>query len=207
VTPGGSLEVEVQVMQLLPPLGMALSCKESDKLKAWLESMLAKGGKESDGESYVQWGCLEPEAPPAKPATAQPAAPEAPQRIADMTTTQKLQLALHGDKNVRALLIRDTNKMIHTYIIQNKGITLDEVKFIAGYRQTNPEVLKTIAENREWMQNPGVALALVTNPKTPSTTATKVLPMLPVTELRRLAKSQNVPRVISTAARRLVVGD
>ena len=212
VTPGGSFEFEAQVMQLLPPVGMALSCKNLDELRAWLASMLEARADEGEnpGDAYVQWGRVELEEieePLAKPNEEPSRETPMHDRIAEMTTSAKLQLALHGDKTARTLLLRDPNKHIHAYIIQNKGITLDEVRFIAGFRQANPDVLKQIGENREWMQNPRIVAALVTNPKTPPSTATKLLSLLPVTELRRIAKSQNVPRSVSAAARKMVVGD
>ena len=203
-------------MQLLPPVGMALSCQNPGELRAWLETMLGTRGDEGEnpGEAYVQWGRPEHEQPeePLPEANAEPsddASRETPmhERIAEMTTSAKLQLALHGDKTARTLLLRDPNKHIHSYIIQNKGITVDEVRFIAGFRQANPDVLKQIGENRDWMQNPRIVAALVTNPKTPPSTATKLLPLLPITDLRRIAKSQSVPRNVSAAARRIVVGD
>lgn len=221
VTPAGSFEFEAQVMQLLPPVGMALSCTNPDELRAWLESMLAMRSDEGEnpGDAYVQWGRPATEEPdpeieieePLPEPNEEPSEDtrETPMhdRIAEMTTSAKLQLALHGDKTARTLLLRDPNKHIHAYIIQNKGITLDEVRFIAGFRQANPDVLKQIGENRDWMQNPRIVAALVTNPKTPPSTATKLLSLLPITELRRIAKSQNVPRSVSAAARRMVVGD
>ena len=127
-------------------------------------------------------------------------------RIRAMSAGEKMQLALHGDRASRLLLLKDVNKVIHTFVVQNKKITVDEVRYIAGYRQSNPDALKLISESREWMQNPGVVSALVSNPKTPPAIAMKLLDKVPLSELRRLAKSDNTPRAIQMAARKKVTG-
>src|SRR5262245_20948640 len=97
VTPGGSFQFEAQVMQLLPPVGMALACKDPAAVRAWLEGMHeARGEDESDADPYVQWGrpdSVEPDLPEPEPDREQPIH----DKIAEMTTSAKLQLALHGD--------------------------------------------------------------------------------------------------------------
>lgn len=126
------------------------------------------------------------------------------QQIAAMSTAQKMQMAMHGDRTARLLLLKDVNKNIQTFIIQNPRITLEEVRYIAGFRQANPDVLNTIAANRDWTNNPNIVSSLVRNPKTPGATAVKLLDKLPIGEIRRLAKSNDVPRAVNQAARKKV---
>jgi hypothetical protein len=59
-----------------------------------------------------------------------------------------------------------------------------------------------VAKNREWTGKPGIVQALVRNPKTSTPTAIRLLDKVPVAELRRLAKSNDVRRPISAAARK-----
>ena len=126
-------------------------------------------------------------------------------QIRAMTTAEKMRVALHGDRAARLLLLKDPNKTIHLYLLQNKRITIDEVLHIAGHRQANPEALSRIGESREWIQNPSVLAALVANPKTPTRTSIRLMKNLPQSELRRLAKSQAVTHAIAQAARKLIV--
>jgi hypothetical protein len=49
-----------------------------------------------------------------------------------------------------------------------------------------------------------VVLALVRNPKTPMGSAVRLLDRLPEQELRRLAKSPDVPRGVQLAARKRI---
>jgi hypothetical protein len=137
------------------------------------------------------------------------AAPPADERllyeqIREMTAPEKMQLALHGDRTARFLLLKDLNKNVQTFLLQNARITVEEVRTIAGYRQAIPDVLVAIAAHREWSQNQGVLAALVRNPKTPPITAVGLLDRIAPAELRRLAKSSEVPRPVQAAARKKV---
>ena len=54
--------------------------------------------------------------------------------------------------------------------------------------------------NRPWFVS-----MLVRNPKTMTPTAVKLLEKLPMAEIRKLAKSNDVPRAVSIAARKKAV--
>jgi hypothetical protein len=88
--------------------------------------------------------------------------------------------------------------------MKNPRIGLEEVLWAAKLTTLNPEALKVIAEHPEWGQNPGVAAALVRNPKTPVPVALKLMPRLPVSELRALARSQGRPQIVQAAKKRLL---
>jgi hypothetical protein len=109
---------------------------------------------------------------------------------------------LHGDRAARLVLVKDVNKTVQTFLVQNPRITLDEIRYLAGFRQANPDVLATIGAHREWGQHQGIVAALIRNPKTPTSTALKLLDKVAVSELRRLAKSNDVSRAVQAAARK-----
>ena len=127
-------------------------------------------------------------------------------RIRAMSGSEKMKLARTGDRAARLLLVKDTNKTVHLALIQNRGLTIDEVKVMAANRQLNPEALRLIGEHRDWTRNPGVVSALVSNPKTPTPAALKLIERLQTTELRRLARSSNATPAVAAAARRRLVG-
>ena len=123
-------------------------------------------------------------------------------RIRAMSPQEKMNLAKHGDKSARLILMRDTNKSVHIFVIQNPRISVEEIAWMAGFPQTNPECLLQIAANPEWTRNARVVGALVRNPKTPPTQAVKLLEKLPMAEIRRLAKSPHTPKAVSAAAKK-----
>lgn len=127
-------------------------------------------------------------------------------QIAEMSMGQKLKLALRGNREARAILMRDTSVMIQRFLLENPRLTEDEVVSIAKSRIMVSEVLAKIAKNREWMGNYQVRLALVCNPRTPLALSLSFVPMLQERDLRMLAKSHNVPSAVVSTARRIVAG-
>jgi hypothetical protein len=126
-------------------------------------------------------------------------------QILTMTVSEKVKLALRGNKDARTILVRDASKMIRRFVLQNPRIGDGEVVAICRNRSADDELLRTIAEKREWMRNYQVRLALATNPKTPLPIAIRQVMTLGERDLQQLAKSRNVPQAVAVQARRLVV--
>ena len=125
---------------------------------------------------------------------------------ADATTAHKIQRALHGDRNDRLAILRDTNRSLHSYALRNPGIQLDEIVWVAKQATVSADLLSYIAGRREWVQRPEIAAALVRNPKTPPPLAIKLLDLVAPAELRLLAKQTSVRDVIQRAARKKLLG-
>ncbi len=126
-------------------------------------------------------------------------------QIVAMTTGEKLKLALRGNKDARMILVRDGNKMIRRFVLHNPRITDGEIIAIARNRSADDEMIRMIADKREWARNYQVRLALVTNPKTPLPIALKQVNLLSEADLRQLAKSKNVSQTVAAQARRIVL--
>jgi hypothetical protein len=125
-------------------------------------------------------------------------------RIRAMTVGEKVKLAFNGNKDVRAVLLRDSNKVIPRLVLQNPRLTEEEVLMLARDRNADDEVLRQIAETREWTRVYAVRAALVENARTPLTKAVSLLQTLEERELSRLAKSKHVSNAIAVQARRLL---
>ena len=126
-------------------------------------------------------------------------------QILTMGIAEKLKLALRGNKDARAILIRDSSKLIRRFVMQNPRLSDAEVIAIARNRSSDDELLRVIIERREWMRNYQVRLALATNPKTPLPVALKLIPTLGERDLRFIAKSRNVSQAVVANARRLLL--
>jgi len=210
--PGGQLvKARGKVVQIVSGRAIAVALEDAAGAKAALAPLFASARSAppgGDGSATATWVEAAEAAEGEAVAEGGPETPEDAdlhQRIKEMPTVEKMKLAVHGDRSARMLLMKDTNKTLQTFVLQNKRITLEEVRFLAGFRQAHPDVLVTIAGNRDWTANPAVVAALVRNPKTPSPTAVKLLDKLPIAELRRLAKSNDVPRPVTLAARKKAV--
>jgi len=126
------------------------------------------------------------------------------QRVQTMTVMEKIKLARMGNKEARGLLVRDHNKIVATAAIRSPRMTDTEVVGLARSRSLPDEVIRVIANNRDWTRHYQVKLGLATNPKCPPPTAMKFVNHLQDRDLRTIMKSKDVPSAISNHARRLL---
>lgn len=124
--------------------------------------------------------------------------------IAGCTVSQRVALALRGNKEARTLLVRDTNKVVSTAAIKSPRVTEGEVVAVAKSRSISDEVIRIICQSKDMTRSYGVKVALVNNPKTPLPTAMKFLPLMRQNELRALAKSKNITSALANQAKRMM---
>ena len=126
------------------------------------------------------------------------------QKIQSLSVGERLQLALKGGREIRGILVKDSNKQVMLSVLENQKITESEVEIIARSRSVPEEALRTISKNREWLKNYAITFALVTNPKTPPGISVTLISGLKIKDLAILEKNKNVPELIRSSAKRLL---
>jgi hypothetical protein len=129
----------------------------------------------------------------------------AAERLATMTIPQKLKAAMKGTREMRAVLIRDPNKLVALAVLSSPKLTDAEVESYARMSSVAEDVLRTIAQTRAWVKNYGVVSALVKNPKTPVALSLNLLARLTEADVRRVSIDRNVPEPLRIAARKKIV--
>ena len=125
--------------------------------------------------------------------------------ISTLSVPQKMELAAKGNRDVRLILSRDPGSLV-AHGGANGPLTSEwDVFAYAGSALTNEDILRTIAESREWSKSIRVKLLLVSNPRTPPAVAMRFLGHLPVAELNQLARNRNISMIIRREARRRVI--
>lgn len=127
------------------------------------------------------------------------------ERLAKMDVAGKVKAALLGTREEREILIRESNRLVFMAVLQSPKLTLQEVEKIANMKNISDEILRMIAEKREWVSNYPVILALVRNPRTPIPSAIKFIPRLQDRDLRFLAKDKTVPEPVRKMAKQLAI--
>lgn len=125
-------------------------------------------------------------------------------QVKDMKVPEKIKLAMQGGKAARAVLIKDPQPLIHQYVLKNPRITNSEIEQISKMPTVSVEVVRQIANNKQWMNDPSIRWNIVRNPKTNTQVAISHMRKLPIQKLKILAKSQNVKGAIASAAFKLV---
>ncbi len=128
----------------------------------------------------------------------------AAQRVAKMGFTQRLKAAMKGSREIRAILIRDPNKMIAAAVLSSPKISEPEVEAISRMTNVSDDVLRIIANNRAWTKNYGILVGLVKNPKTPLAMSMNMMQRLNDRDLSQLSVDRNVPEPLRVAARKRI---
>lgn len=122
----------------------------------------------------------------------------------ELGVSEKIKMALTGDKEWRSILLKDSNKLVNTAVLKNPRITDGEVLALAKNKTTNEELIRLIIMNKEWVKLTAIRSALVSHPKTPVGSALRFMDSLTIKELKDLSKSKFVSQVVVTAARRVM---
>lgn len=124
-------------------------------------------------------------------------------QIRMLSVPARLKIARGAPRNLRTVLMRDTNPQVACAALLFNNLTDQEVEQTAASRSVVEEVLQAIAKKREWISRYPVMKALIHNPRTPLPIALKYLSRLAVKDLRDLAKDRNVPDAVRSTALRL----
>ena len=124
------------------------------------------------------------------------------QAIKEMSVGHKIKLAYKGNKEARSILIRDTNKSVAVAVIKSGRLSDGEVAHYAGNRNLVDDVIREIANNKEYTRKYAVKAALVANPKTPLPKAISFIYSLHKKDLQQLCRNKNVPAAVRRMATR-----
>jgi hypothetical protein len=126
-------------------------------------------------------------------------------RVMLMSVKDRVKLGMKGDREARAILIRDSNRVVSSAVIHNPRITDQEVEGIASMRTVSDEVLRLIAMNRAWARSYPITHNLARNPRTPIPTAISILPRLYAKDLKNISQSRNVSETVRRQAARIAL--
>jgi hypothetical protein len=129
------------------------------------------------------------------------------ERLAKMTVPEKVKCATKGTREMRAILIRDPNRMVASAVLSCPKLNDAEVESFAKMGNVSEDVLRTIAMSRAWTKNYGTLLALVKNAKTPVALSMNMMQRLNEADVKKLSTDRNVPEALRVAARKRMVAN
>ncbi|MFB3816335.1 MAG: hypothetical protein ACE147_01615 [Candidatus Methylomirabilales bacterium] len=126
-------------------------------------------------------------------------------QIKELPVGHRLTLAKKGNKDVRMILIKDSNEMVALEVVSSPRITDGEILAIAMLRDVSDKVLRHIASNRKYRQNRQIVMALLNNPRTPVGVSLSLgINGLTDRELTDLSKNRNIPGAVARAAKQIL---
>jgi hypothetical protein len=150
---------------------------------------------------------IDAEEPGIDPVEAEDDRESAVQRVANMGFTERLKAAIKGTREMRAVLIRDPNRLISTSVLSSPKLSDQEVEGFARMPSVSEDVLRIIGSNRAWMKNYSILVGLTRNPKTPLALSMNLMARLTERDLTMLSADRNVPDPLRIAARKKVVAN
>ena len=126
------------------------------------------------------------------------------QRLSLLTVTQKVKVAMRGNREERAILIRDPNKLVAIGVLSSPKLSAQEVEGFAKLASVSEDVLRVIGTTRAWVKNYGVINSLCRNPKTPIALSLGFVKYLIERDVRALYADRNLPDPLKIAARKII---
>jgi len=127
------------------------------------------------------------------------------QRIMKMNVADRVQLAIKGNAEERAILIRDTAKLVSGQVLKSPKLSDSEIGSFARMRNIHEDILRVIASRKDWTKTYATVHALVHNPKTPPGLTLQFLPRLGNRDLKVVIGDKNIPELVRRQARNLFV--
>jgi hypothetical protein len=124
------------------------------------------------------------------------------QRLANMGVPEKVKCAMKGTREMRAVLIRDPNRMVASAVLSCPKVNEAEVEAFAKMGNVSEDILRTIGNTRAWTKNYSVTLSLVKNSKTPVAMSMTLMQRLNESDVKRLSTDRNIPEALRLAARK-----
>lgn len=166
--------------------------EEADALPEQSDEEVAEETEEADELLGPEGTAEDPNKPP----------PDKITLISKLKPMAKIRMALLGNAFERSVLIRDSNKAVCMSAIKSPRVKENEVEKYAANRSLSHDVVRYIARRRDWTKNYSIKLQLVLNPKTPMSAAMGFLNHLRQHDVKKVARSKNIPSALATAAKR-----
>ena len=124
------------------------------------------------------------------------------QRLAQMGVPEKSKCAMKGTREMRAVLIRDPNRMVASAVLSCPKVNDAEVEAFAKMGNVSEDILRTIGNTRAWTKSYAVTLSLVKNSKTPVAMSMTLMQRLTESDVKKLATDRNVPEALRLSAKK-----
>jgi peptidoglycan hydrolase-like protein with peptidoglycan-binding domain len=137
---------------------------------------------------------------PKSQAPAAPVRENALQKISRLNVQGRIQLALKGNKEERALLIRDGTKIVAFAVLEAPKLSDAEVEKFASQKNVLEAVLRQIPLKRKFMKNYKIVRNLVANPRTPLDLGLTLMKNILPQDLKNIAGNKDVSETIRNLA-------
>jgi hypothetical protein len=117
-------------------------------------------------------------------------------RLSSLSVREKIRYALFGTREIRSMLVRDTNREVSRAVLRSPKLNDNEIEAIASMRSVSESILREIGGSRAWTKSYAVVHNLVRNPKTPPVISQRLLFRLRAQDLMMLSRDRSIPDAV-----------
>lgn len=125
------------------------------------------------------------------------------QKLARMKVSERIKVAMVGTREERAILIRDSSKLVSSAVLSSPKVSDQEIETFANLKNVRENVLRDIARNHKFMKSYVVVRNLSNNPRTPLDLSLGLVKNLMSPDLKTLSMNKNVPDTLRKMAQKL----
>ena len=126
-----------------------------------------------------------------------------PKVLSTLPVLERMKLAMKGSREQRAVLVRDSNRLVAVTVLSSPKLTEPEVETFTRMGNVSEDVLRIIGHNRGWLKNYGIVLGLCKHPKTPPAISMQIAHRLNERDLKMLAIDRNVQEGVRLLAKKM----
>jgi hypothetical protein len=124
--------------------------------------------------------------------------------LSSLPVIERMKLAMKGTREQRAVLVRDSNRLVASAVLSSPKLTESEVEAFTKMGNVSEDVLRVIGMNRSWVKNYAVAAGLCRNPKTPPALAMQLIHRLNERDLKMLSIDRNISEASRSLAKKIL---
>lgn len=124
--------------------------------------------------------------------------------LSSLSVLERMKLAMKGTREQRAVLVRDSNKLVSAAVLSSPKVNEAEIEAFTKMGNVGEDVLRIIGSNRGWTKNYGVILGLCKHPKTPPAIAMSFVQRLNEKDLKGLATDRNAKDGLRLLAKKML---
>jgi len=124
--------------------------------------------------------------------------------LSSLSVLDRMKLAFKGTREQRAVLVRDSNKLVSAAVLSSPKVNEAEIEAFTKMGNCSEDVMRIIARNRAWTKNYGIILGLCKHPKTPAALAMSFVQRLNEKDLKAIATDRNAKDGMRLLAKKML---
>ena len=125
-------------------------------------------------------------------------------QLSSLSVLERMKLAMKGTREQRAVLVRDSNKLVAAAVMSSPKLNEAEIEAFTKMGNVSEDVMRIIGTNRSWVKNYSIMLGVCRHPKTPPAIAMSFVQRLNEKDLKHLMTDRNAKEGLRLLAKKMV---